>query len=249
MANQEDRQAPTRVDRRNALSGVPLMERDRELAKLLQAALQRRPTLVCGSPGFGKTRLLLELERELVKQGAKVLYIPFAQPLHTFLIEMAARLSLRPSADSSIALRGLLWRTLENNPQIILLDDISEATLSFYRFFEKVLYVDGMALIGSAVHRHMLGALHRVFWNQQSVITLRALSKQASADLTERASQLFALDLPDILMFQEQVVHVARGNPGRIIDMCSRAADPAYRDGDRLRFAALSIDSFASLVP
>jgi hypothetical protein len=225
------------------------MERDRELARLLQSALQRRPMLVCGSPGLGKTRLLLELKQELARRGAKVLYLRFAQPLHTLLIGMAARLSLRPATNSSIALRGLLWKTLKSNPQIILLDDVSEATLPFYRFFEKVLYADGMALIGSAIHPHRLGALHRVFWNQEALITLRALSKQAAADLTEKASQLFTLDLPDIALFQEQVVRVARGNPGRIIDMCSRAADPAYRDGDRLRFAALSIDSFARLVP
>lgn len=205
--------------------------------------------LVYGSPGLGKTRLLLELKQELARRAAKVLYIPFAQPLHTFLIDMAARLSLRPTANSSIALRGLLWKTLRSNPQIILLDDVSEATLPFYRFFERVLYAGGMALIGSAIHPHMLGALHRVFWNQEALITLRALSKQAAADLTEKASQLMMLNLPDIALFQEQVVRVARGNPGRIIDMCSRAADPAYRDGDRLRFAALSIDSFASLVP
>jgi hypothetical protein len=225
------------------------MERDRELSKLLQCASQRSPALVSGPPGFGKTRLLLELKRQLIAQGTNVLYVSFAQPLHTFLVGMAARLSLRPAVNSSLALKGLLWKTLEDNPQIILLDDISEATLSFYRFFEKVLYVEGMTLIGSAVHPRALGALHRVFWNQQAVITLRALSKQASVDLTEKATQLFDLDLPDISTFQERVVHVARGNPGRIVYMCSRAVDPAYRDGDRIRFAALSIDSFARLVP
>lgn len=249
MAVQEISKTSPRVSRPNLFTTIPLIERDHEFAKLLHFALRRRPALICGAPGLGKTRLLLELKHNLAKQGVKVLYVPFVQRLHTFLADIAARLSLRPAANSSIALRGLLWKTLEANPHVILLDDISEASLLFYRFLEKILYVDGMTVIGSSVHPHMLGALHRVFWNQQDFINLRALSKQASTELTEKASQLFSLDLADISTFQAQVTHAARGNPGRIIDMCSRAADPSYRDGDRIRFAALSMDSFASLVP
>jgi hypothetical protein len=236
------------IHQRKAAAVLPLMERDRELERLVQSTLHGKPALVCGSPGLGKTRLLLELEHELMRRGEKVLYLPFVRPLHMFLVRTAARLSLRPTADSSVALRGQLWKAFRSDPRIILLDGISEATLPFYRFFEKILYADGMALIGSAIHPQALGSLHRVFWNQDALITLRPLTKPASADLAVKASQLFTLDLPDISLFQEQVVHAARGNPGRIIDMCSRAADPAYRDGDRLRFTALSIDSFANLV-
>lgn len=61
--------------------------------------------------------------------------------------------------------------------------------------------------------------------------------------LTQQAIELFAPDLSGDGGFQEGVVHVARGNPGRIVEMCRRAASATYRDGKRVRFAALSIDS------
>jgi hypothetical protein len=236
-------------DQGRAYFELPLMEREREFSKLLQSVRQRKPALVCGSPGFGKTRLLLELRRELAAEGESVLYLPFKQPLHAFLASVAAELSLKCRSDSSVALRGVLWNTLGNEPKIILLDDISEPSLPYYRFFERILYVPGMALIGSAVQPHAAGALHRIFWNQQATFSLRPLTKQASTALAEKAIRLFTPDLAGLSTFQEQVIRVARGNPGRIVEMCKRAADPAYRNGDRIRFAALSIDSFTRLVP
>jgi hypothetical protein len=237
-----------RLDREKALSGLPLLERDRELPKLLQYGLQQKHALVCGSPGLGKTRLLLELQRKLITEGTKVLYVPFVQPLHAFLAGLSTRLSVRSATDSSVALRGVLWRTLEENPHTILLDDISEPSVPFYRFFQRLLYVPGITLIGSALYPHAVGALHRVFWNQQAILSLRPLSKQASIELANDAINLFASDLPDAPAFRAQVVEAARGNPGRIVEMCRRAADPAYRNGDRVRFAALSIDSLTRLL-
>ncbi len=205
--------------------------------------------MIAGSPGFGKTRLLHELRTRLTAENIRSLYLPFTTPLHTFLVAVAARLSLRSANDSSVTLRGLLWKELESNPRILLLDDISEAILPFYRFFEKLLYVEGITIIGTAVHVRAVGTLQRIFWNHQTVVTLRPLTKQGALFLTQRATALFAPDLFGDADFQRRVVHVARGNPGRIIEMCTRAASPAYRDGDRIRFAALSIDSLTRLLP
>ncbi|MFZ0589970.1 MAG: hypothetical protein WAM39_05780 [Bryobacteraceae bacterium] len=129
------------------------------------------------------------------------------------------------------------------------LDDISEPSVPFYRFFERVLHVPGITLIGSALHSHAVGALHRIFWNQQTILSLRPLSKQASIELADNVINLFAADLPGKAAFREQVVRTARGIPGRIVEMSMRAADPGYRSGDRVRFAALNIDSLTRLLP
>jgi hypothetical protein len=50
--------------------------------------------------------------------------------------------------------------------------------------------------------------------------------------------------------FAERVAHAARGNPGRVIEMCIRAADPAYRGEDNhIRYGALLMDSLTRLLP
>jgi hypothetical protein len=237
------------MDRSKLMSDLPLIERDRELSRLLQCASARTPVLLIGSPGLGRTRLLRELGGRLAAESIDSLYIPFAQPLHAFLVSMATRLAIPTVNDSSVALRGLLWEALEDHPRILLLDDIAGATLQFYRFFERVLYVPGITLIGTAVHIHRIGAFQRIFWNHQSVVSLRPLTKQGAIVLTQRATKLYAADLSEDEGFQERVVHVARGNPGRIVEMCRRAGSATYRDGNRVRFAALSIDSLTRFVP
>ncbi|MFZ0589971.1 MAG: hypothetical protein WAM39_05785 [Bryobacteraceae bacterium] len=83
-----------RVDRERAFTELRLLERDRELRKLMQSGFEGKPILVCGSPGLGKTRLLLEVRHNLMADGRKVLYVPFVQPLHEFLVSLAARLLL-----------------------------------------------------------------------------------------------------------------------------------------------------------
>jgi hypothetical protein len=237
------------MDRPKVMSDFPLIERDRELSKLMQCASARTPVLLVGSPGLGRTRLLRELEARLTAETVDSVYVPFVQPLHAFLVTMATRLALPTINDSSVALRGLLWKALEDHPRILLLDDIAGATLQFYRFFERLLYVPGMTLIGTGSHVYGIGALQRIFWNHQSVVSLRPLTKQGALILTQQATNLYAADLSEDEGFQERVVQVARGNPGRIVEMCRRAANPTYRDGDRVRFAALSIDSLTRFVP
>jgi hypothetical protein len=146
-------------------------------------------------------------------------------------------------------MRGLLWKELEDHPRILLLDDVAQATLQFYRFFERVLYVQGLTLIGTGAHVHGIGALQRIFWHHQSVVSLRPLTKQGALILAQQAIKLYAADLSEDEGFQERVVQVARGNPGRIVEMCRRAGSATYRDGNRVRFAALSIDSLTRFVP
>jgi hypothetical protein len=236
--------------RARALSELPLVGRGRELVKLLTIAAAKTPSLIFGPPGLGKTRLLLELARKLSVEGIDVAYVRFQPSLHSFLLELACRLGLHRTGTSSIGLRGALWKAFEAKPYVILLDDIAEATPPFYRFLERVLAAEENMIVGTADHAHAAGALKRIFWNQQANVGLRKLNRQDAAALTESAISAFLSGRPVSPDFAIRVARVARGNPGRIVEMCIRAADPAYRAEDNhIRFGALVMDSFTGLLP
>ena len=219
------------------------------MSKLLGLLSAKTPALICGPPGFGKTRLLLELHRKLTADGVEAVYIRFMEPLHAFLLEIAGRLFLPSEHASSVALRGALWKSFESKPHVILLDDISEATLSYYRLFERILLAKGNTIVGTAVHSRAVGALHRVFWNQQTTVNLHPLSRRDANVLIEQAVSTFTPDLsamPDLAL---RIAQAARGNPGRMVEMCIRAADPAYQAEDHhIRFGAVLMDSLTGLL-
>lgn len=236
--------------RARALADLPLMARDRELKKILGLLTSNTPVLICGTPGLGKTRLLLEIQRYLAADGTDAVYCRFKQPLHAFLLEIADQLSITISNPSSVNLRGVLWNAFELKPRVILLDDIADATPHFYRFFERILAAKGNRLIASAAHAYAIGSLHRILWNQQATISLQHLSRRDATALVESVMSIFLTDRSLANDFADRVIHVARGNPGRIVEMCIRAADPAYRaTDDHIRFGALVMDSFTGMLP
>jgi AAA domain len=237
------------VSRSRALSELPLIGRDREMLKLLNLAATKTPALIYGPQGLGKTRLLFELARKLSAEAVDLAYVRFEHPLHAFLLKLAGQMGIDCAGTSSIALRGALWQAFESRPRVILLDDIAEATPPFYRFFDRVVAAKGNTIIGAANHEYAAGALKRLFWNQQSTVALRNLSRRDASALIESSILAFLPGVPVAVDFAARVARTARGNPGRIVEMCIRAADPAYQaGGNQIRFGALLMDSLTGLI-
>jgi len=199
--------------------------------------------------------MLLELRKALISQGHPVLDIRFEQPLHSFLVQIARQLSIECENSSSIMLRGVLWKALEMKPHVLLIDDLLEVTAPYYRFLERILAVKGNTVIGSAMDAYAVGALRRIFWNRESVVPLPNLKKRDAAALIEQAILIFLSKarLPDQSIpadFALRLAQAARGNPGRIVEMCIRSADSAYRAPDQhLRFAAVVMDAITGQMP
>lgn len=227
---------------------MPLVGRGRELSKLEAAMTSRSPALIEGAPGLGKTRLLFELQRRLTNTNA--VYIRFSQPLHSFLLDLGQRLSINSESGSSVALRGAIWKTLESKPRLILVDDIANAGAAFFRFFERIQVAKDNVIIGSARQLYVTGALQSVFWNPQMRVRLHPLNKLDADTLVASAIKNFLEDCAIAPDFAARVVQAARGNPGRIVDLCIRATDKTYWDHqERIRFGALLMDSVAGSLP
>lgn len=216
--------------------------RSRELSKLIESAGQGLHTLVTGSSGSGKTRLLKTLQREWRDRGLSAVYASLNRRPHETLAELACSIGI-DSAGTTIHLKGKLSATFERTSTLLLLDDIDEPSMQHFRALEPI-FASAKAVVGAAQHEHAVGSLRRVFWNRDANVNLRSLSKRDALRLTQSVLTTLSNETLFDEALIERIVGAGRGNPGRITEMCSRVVDPSYRDErGRIRFGALVIDS------
>lgn len=177
--------------------------------------------------------LLTDLARSLIK----INHLPF-------------RNVAKPGGDSerwlreqtSVHLRGVLWKAFEGEPRTIILDGVTHASFPMYRFLQRLYFIKGMALLATARDPVALGELARLFWDPRNTVHLRPLKQEDANHVFELAVKHFNIGKLDIEEFRGKVLEAAKGNPGQLIEMCRLASNPMYVTGTHIKFAPLRID-------
>jgi len=231
---------------------VPLVGRRDELKTLLSALSRRKPCLISGPAGIGKTRLIQEA-LSLSRQPCVSLQQP--RFLHQLLVELAQRLfcAARSHADvrhcTSVALKPIVLGALRKTPPCIVLEDVADADPRMYRFLQQVYYVPGVCLVVAAKSRDSLGYLRKLLWDPREEIALKPLNRRESLALFEAACGAFRLDTLDLDGFKSKVLTAAQGNPGQILTMCRLANRPEYQHGRHIKFSPVYIDALTAFLP
>ena len=248
-------------------STLPLVGLLREREALVGSIRRRESLLILGPAGSGKTAIIRSaLGSEL--RGEALVHVPAFGALHDLLVIIARELlrsghkRFRQSVKSaigdsefwlahqtSIHLKGLVWTALEHEPTPIILDDIQGAGHQTYRFLQRLFFVPGMTVIGTARDHLHLGELARLFWDPCRTRHMQPLSDTEGLQLFEAAVDHFRLRELCLDDFREKVLDSAKGNPGQIVEMCRFASNPMYVTGGRhIKFAPLRIDVMMRLL-
>jgi hypothetical protein len=243
-------------------STLPIIGLVKERKCLIEALRNRDSLLVTGPQGSGKTRILQAAVHDLA-DGIDVVYVAYSPNLHLLLVTLTRTLlesghrtlqRLAPawpdpdrwlSRQTSIHLKGILWKALETEPRTIILDGVDGGSYPIYRFIQRIYFAKGMAVFAASRNPAGMGPVGRLFWDPKRSLQIRPLTPSESEELFDLAAKqagLYSLDV-DLHEFRVRVLEAADGNPRQIVEMCRLAVRPQYLAGKYIKFAPLRIDA------
>jgi hypothetical protein len=232
-----------------------IFDRVHEQQELLGRFEQRRPLLLHGESGAGKSLLLGLLCREV----PETLYCAASGGLQQICRQVAlkslerSRASLRRKLGgeaskrlksmSSSSLRGIVADILTEERLILVLDHFGFASRQVASLLKSwIASGTPVVVVTRSAHMEEVGYAASLFVERRDRFLLANFDPGTALNFAEwmvEKRRLQAVNLPD---FKRRIVEMSRGNPGMIAKLVELAARPEYRSGDHIKVTPLYLD-------
>lgn len=238
------------------MSPTAIYGRDAELEQLRQLVSRRRPLLLHGSAGVGKTLLLKHLAGEV----PEMVYCDESSSSQTVFRNIAAGLFARKNRHvlqacgtsglnaindkSAVAIRGIVTEALRGARHWIVLDHLKSSSQSFAASLKDVCNGTATPLIAVARSAHMedVGFLLSMFSDRSEKYAMRNFDSDTAREFALRTAEQMHLNAANRDEAIQKIVHYSKGSPGAIVAMLQMAANPKYVAQQHVKLSPLYID-------
>jgi hypothetical protein len=228
---------------------VKAVERTVELQRLISRAKERKPMLVFGPEGVGKTRLL----QEFARVQPLALYVAQAKSPHDLLLSLAeslrGKLGVRslPSHTSTMStsgLKGTVDRALNAKPFLLLVDQLQSPSRAVTKIVKELGYYGRTPIFFGARSPHMedIGALQALCYDKKERLEMMNWPSDVALEFARREAERLDLWANNLDTALQSMVHLCGGNPGSILGMLKMASRSQYRVEDQIKFHVLYLD-------
>lgn len=231
-----------------------IFDRAEERERINQFLVRRRPFLIYGPSGVGKTLLL----RSVLPTFRGVLYCEDSNTINTVFRSLAVSLLHAGSprskaafrndeavrAKSAVSLKGIVMDALREGEYSIILDHLKRPSYSFASAVREVMSWGSTPVSALARSSHMedTGFLQPIYGDRSQKCEIRnfddGLAEQFAREVVKRTG-LVASNMSEFL---EKVLEFSQGNPGAILALLGMANEPKYRSDEHVKVTPLYID-------
>lgn len=231
-----------------------IFDRSEERQRIVQFLAKRRPFLIHGPAGVGKTLLL----RSLLPQFRAVLYCKDSAAINTVFRSLALSLlrmgSVRAQsafrtedaikAKSAVSLKGIVMDALREGEYSIVLDHLKRPSYSFAAAVREIIGWGSTPVSAVARSSHMedTGFLQSFYGDRSQKCEIRNFEDPIAEEFAREVVKRAGLSAPNLSGFLEKVLEFSGGNPGALIALLEMASYPKYRSGGHIKTTPLYID-------
>lgn len=228
--------------------------RETELQTVKERLLNRKPFLLHGPTGVGKTLLI----RSLLPQAPGVLYCdnsPTAQAVFRGVaqgllercdprVQTCCRNRDGIQAKSAVSLKGIVTDALRDGHYSIVMDHVNRPSQSFAAAVREIIGWCSTPVIAVARSSHMedTGFLQSLYSDRSEKYELKNFDSGGAESFAHEIVRQAGLSAANIGEFLAKVLEFSEGNPGAILSMLQMAKYPKYRSDEHIKITPLYID-------
>ncbi len=231
-----------------------IFEREDERQAIRQRLAKRRPFLIHGPTGVGKTLLL----RSLLPEFPLVLYCEDSATAQVVFRSLAnsllrlgsprARSAFRNEeaikAKSAVSLKGIVMDALSEGQYAIVLDHLVHPSHSFASAVREMMSWGSTPVnaVGRSRHMEDTGFLQPLYSDRSEKYEIRNFEKSVAEQFAREVVRRTNLTASNMHEFLDKIVQFSEGNPGAIVELVETAKDPKYRTEEHIKISPLYID-------
>lgn len=231
-----------------------IFDRQEERQRIDQFLVKRRPFLIYGPSGVGKTLLLRNVLSEfrslLYCEDSSTTNIVFRSLAHSLLRLRSprAKKSFRDedaiATKSAVSLKGIVMDALREGEYSIMLDHLKRPSYSFAAAVREIMSWGSTPISAVARSSHMedTGFLQPLYGDRSQKCEIHNFDDTTAEHFAQEMIKRRGLSGSNIAEFLNKVLEFSAGNPRAIIAMVDMAKYPKYRSDEHIKISPLYID-------